>query len=175
MGLTRQARLGRGKSYQQFESVSLRQIGLNAVFSVRSDGAIQPSIRSYSQFELCTADRPRLSRYSPKRPFLSEPLDSVHSVRFSKLDHSELLMGISAMRFGCFSRIGTAASRTAKRARQKARSGRSDPARIRISCIVGIVILSIVPITYTVGKFSWRRRLGSNANWQRRHLRRRWL
>lgn len=42
MGLTRQARLGRGKSYQQFESLSLRQLGRSRVFSARTCRHISP-------------------------------------------------------------------------------------------------------------------------------------
>ena len=43
--------------------------------------------------------------YSLKGPFLSEPLDSAHSVRFSKFDRFELLISFSGREFGHFSWI----------------------------------------------------------------------
>lgn len=41
--------------------------------------------------------------YSPKGSFLSEALDSLHCVRFSKLERLKQLMNASGMRFGSFS------------------------------------------------------------------------
>jgi hypothetical protein len=48
----------------------------------------------------------RTPYYSPKRPFLSEPLESANSVRFSKIDRFELLMSFSGKKVGRFFRMG---------------------------------------------------------------------
>jgi hypothetical protein len=47
-----------------------------------------------------------MSYFSPKSPFLSEPLDSTHSVRFSKSNCFELLTSFSGKGLGNISRIG---------------------------------------------------------------------
>jgi hypothetical protein len=48
----------------------------------------------------------QLAHCSPKGPFLSEALDSVHSVRFSKFERFELLINSSGKRFCHFCRTG---------------------------------------------------------------------
>jgi hypothetical protein len=57
--------------------------------------AIKPSNSSDFSFELRTPDRQSGLNYSPKGPFLSEALDCIHSVRFSKFERFELLMNLS--------------------------------------------------------------------------------
>ena len=45
--------------------------------------------------------------YSLKRPFLSKPLYSAHSIPFSKFARFELLICLSGMEFGRFSRMAS--------------------------------------------------------------------
>jgi hypothetical protein len=66
--------------------------------------AIRPRNSSDFSFELRRPDRQLPAYCSPKAPFLSEALDSIHSVRFSKFERLELLMNFSGKRLCRFSR-----------------------------------------------------------------------
>jgi hypothetical protein len=66
--------------------------------AVCSPGAIRPSNSSDFSSGLRTPDR-QSGHIILRRPFLSEALDSTHSVRFSRIEPFELLMNFIGKRF----------------------------------------------------------------------------
>jgi hypothetical protein len=95
--------MNRVKPYRGFESHSLRQLAQGCVFSGQTRAQLGPVTAAI--FHLGSGlPIDRAGILFSGRPFLSEALDSTHSVRFSIIEPLELLMNFIGKRFCRFCR-----------------------------------------------------------------------